>query len=297
MKPANFPFMKIILWIFCCFLATSTGAQGIKRLRQENTDLKRENQQGNCQRFEDSLNLIHKRIQPLFQCGENKARVVTLPNKHVYHCYTVDTRNSNLQFFWKDKQGKPIKSLGNLVRQTSEEGKTLVFGTNAGMYKPNNSPQGLYIQDSKLLTPLDKQKSGYGNFYLQPNGVFYVDTARQVHVVKTQDFDDKAAGSAMFATQSGPMVVIDGVINDKFKEKSDNLHIRSGVGIIDKNHAVFVISSIPVNFYEFATVFLDQFKCKNALYLDGAISEMYLPQLFRWDDGGDFGAMIGIIKK
>lgn len=35
----------------------------------------------------------------------------------------------------------------------------------------DGSPQGLYIENSKILSPLDTTNAE-GNFYLKPNGVF-----------------------------------------------------------------------------------------------------------------------------
>ena len=84
------------------------------------------------------------------------------------------------------------------------------------------------------------------------------------------------------------MLVIDGQIHPKFKAGFENLNIRSGVGVLGPNKVVFVISNSMVNFYDFAGLFRDHFKCANALYLDGAISEMYLPELGRLQDGGHF---------
>jgi uncharacterized protein YigE (DUF2233 family) len=61
---------------------------------------------------------------------------------------------------------------------------------------------------------------------------------------------------------------------------------------------VFVISkSNQTNFYDFAAIFKDRFKCRNALYLDGAISKMYLKENRKEDVGGDFGVMISVTPK
>lgn len=250
---------------------------------------------------EEELLVKLKQTQTQFK---NKYR---LPNNRVvqvrtglgtYDCYIVDLKQSNLKFYWKDKQGKPLKSLKALASHTSEDNcEELIFGTNAGMYLNDQSPQGLFIQDGKELRPIDRRKEEFGNFYMQPNGVFYIDSNQVAKVVTTDEFGENAFAMAQYATQSGPMVLRDGRINSKFGQKSTNKYIRSGVGIINKHKVVFVISNQPVNFYDFATVFKDKFKCSNALYLDGAISQMYLPELGRFQEGGQFGPMIGITKR
>ena len=43
------------------------------------------------------------------------------------------------------------------------------------MYQVDNTPLGLFIQNGKTLSPLNT-RSGSGNFYLKPNGVFYITT-------------------------------------------------------------------------------------------------------------------------
>ena len=93
------------------------------------------------------------------------------------------------------------------------------------------------------------------------------------------------------------MLLKDGIINDKFTPGSSNLNIRNGVGVIDSTHVVFVISNQRVNFHDFASLFKDEFGCTNALYLDGAISEAFIPGLARPEEGRSLGPIIGIIKK
>jgi uncharacterized protein YigE (DUF2233 family) len=89
---------------------------------------------------------------------------------------------------------------------------------------------------------------------------------------------------------------VNGDINPNFKKGSTNVNIRSGVGYMSSSKVVFIISNEEINFYDFAKVFKDCFGCTDALYLDGAISQMYLPEIGRYDSGGNFGGIIGIIK-
>ncbi|MEQ1747512.1 MAG: phosphodiester glycosidase family protein [Saprospiraceae bacterium] len=246
----------------------------------------------------ETVRKLQARVRALYAIPGNEATQVE-HNRTAYDCYTVDLRRCTVQFYWKDeKTRQPIRSLRRLAQMLEEDGKTtLLFATNAGMYTPTNAPQGLFIQNSRVLTPIDRKKEEHGNFYLQPNGIFLIDTGGVPQIVTTDNFTDDLERRTRFATQSGPMVVVDGVINTKFKIGSDNLNIRSGVGILPDGRAVFIISNKPVNFYDFATVFKDKFNCSNALYLDGAISEMYLPEINRLQDGGNFGPIIGITKK
>jgi len=253
--------------------------------------------QNKYQQAGETLRKYQARLRALYAVPGNEAMHLE-HNRNLYDCYVADPKRCTIRFFWKDeKTHLPIRSLRNLTNMLEADGKTsLVFATNAGMYTPAQAPQGLYIQNSRELVRIDRKKEEYGNFYMQPNGIFLLDTAGVPSIVVTDDFTDDLKIRTRFATQSGPMVVVNGEINPKFKIGSDNLNIRSGVGILPDGRAVFVISNKPVNFYDFATVFKDKFKCANALYLDGAISEMYLPELNRLQDGGNFGPIIGITK-
>jgi uncharacterized protein YigE (DUF2233 family) len=52
-----------------------------------------------------------------------------------------------------------------------------------------------------------------------------------------------------------------------------------------------------VNFYYFAEYFKSIKHCKNALYLDGVVSEAYNAKLKKKNTtSGDFGVMIGIFS-
>lgn len=216
---------------------------------------------------------------------------------NTFDCYEVDLLKSKISFHLKDESGKSISSLYNLNRIMNRNNEIMVFATNGGMYTTEQNPQGLFIQKRNKITNLDTRTGLYGNFYLQPNGVFYVDTCNRAGIVTTPNFTDEFSKSVEFATQSGPLLVIDNIYNSNFKEGSENVNIRSGVGINEKGKLIFVISNEKINFYDFALFFKEKLKCANAMYLDGAISETYLPEIGRFQNGGNFGPLIAITKK
>ena len=244
---------------------------------------------------EDTLASLRLEMNQLFHVKGSYVNRIEAPGG-TYDCYVVNTKQANLKFYWKDDTNKPIRSIQNLQKHAAARCETLLFATNGGMYKPDNAPQGLYIEEGKELRPIDLRKEEYGNFYMQPNGVFFIDTNNIARIVVSDVFKDTLASQTRFATQSGPMAIIDGQINKKFGPEATSKYIRSGVGIINEGTIVFLISNQPVRFYDFASVFLNSFQCKNALYLDGAISKMYLPELGRFETGGNFGPIIGITK-
>lgn len=200
---------------------------------------------------------------------------------------------NELQFYYKNKKGVPYKNYKQLKISLEEEGKELIFAMNGGMYTKKNAPKGLYIEQSKVVTPIDRIEKGYGNFYLQPNGIFYLTSTFDASIVTTTNYKENA--SILYATQSGPMLLIKGNIHSKFNATSTNLNIRNGVGVLPNGNLLFAMSTKAVNFYTFAKFFQEQ-ACQNALYLDGFVSRMYLPSQNWIQEDGDFGVIIGQVK-
>ncbi|NOQ70485.1 MAG: hypothetical protein GQ574_00700 [Crocinitomix sp.] len=205
--------------------------------------------------------------------------------------HEVDPSTQILKMYWKNDEDENIQNANNLKSHLEKNGEKLLFAVNGGMYNKQESPQGLYIENGQVLAELDTATAGYGNFYLQPNGVFYLSENKQPSIVTTQNF--KYANDIQYATQSGPMLLVDGVINPLSGENSTNLNIRNGVGILPNGNVVFVQSKGEVNLYEFAQVFKNE-GCANALYLDGYVSRTYLPEK-KWEQlDGDFAVIIAV---
>ncbi len=209
-----------------------------------------------------------------------------------YLTYTLNPKKQNIQLYWKDDKGTILGNFIELKKYVEHKNNTLLFAMNAGMYTKDLAPQGLYIQNFKTLKNIDTS-SGSGNFYLKPNGVFYLMKNNDAKVCSTKDFIKN--NDIRFATQSGPMLLINGNIHPAFIKGSSNLNIRNGVGILPDNTIVFVMSKTQVNFYDFASYF-KKLGCKNALYLDGFVSRVYLPDQNWIQTDGNFGVMIGVTK-
>lgn len=204
--------------------------------------------------------------------------------------YSVDPEKEKVELFWKNEKDKPLKSIGNLKTYLNSQNKNLKFAMNGGMFAENNTPKGLYIENFKTLNPIDTLK-GEGNFYLQPNGIFYITNSNECKIVSTESFTQYP--NIKFATQSGPMLIQNGKINSAFQQKSNNLNIRNGVGILKSGNLVFVMSKKEINFYNFALLFKN-LGCDNVLYLDGFVSRAYFPEEKWIQEDGDFGVMIGV---
>ena len=207
--------------------------------------------------------------------------------------HIVDLKKDELNFYLKDDNGTIFKTFENLNRWLEKKNKKLLFAMNGGMYMENSMPLGLYVENGKRVRKTNRVKKAFGNFYMQPNGVFFITKKNNAYIKKTTDFRYKKY--IKYATQSGPMLLINGRMHPRFRRGSSNLHIRNGVGILADRRLLFAISNEPINFYDFATFFKKN-GCKNALYFDGFVSDIYLPpkhDIFRYSK---FGVIIGQVK-
>lgn len=204
--------------------------------------------------------------------------------------YTVNVAKQSLKFYWKNDSNQHFGSIRNLQTWLQRRNEKLVFAMNGGMYKTDHSPLGLYVENGKIISRLNTLH-GEGNFHLPPNGVFYITNDNKAVICETKKFANN--GNIKYATQSGPLLIVNGQMNPLCKKGSVNVNIRNGVGILPDGKAIFAMSKTEVNFYDFADYF-KRMGCKNALYLDGFVSRMYLPEQ-RWAQlDGDFGVMIGV---
>lgn len=200
---------------------------------------------------------------------------------------------STISMHWRDAKGNDYRNIGRLKSDLERQGRTLLFAMNGGMYTPEHTPVGLYVESGTQHQKLNTGKGGTGNFSMQPNGVFGVRKDGRAQVITTDAA--RAVTDWHSATQSGPMLVIDGNINLQFTPGSKNLNIRNGVGTTADGRVVFAISREPVNFHDFASFFLDQ-GCTNALYLDGAVSRAYMPEAGLHQLDGDLGVLIAVVR-
>jgi uncharacterized protein YigE (DUF2233 family) len=190
--------------------------------------------------------------------------------------------------------GTRLRSFDALAAALGADASRVRYAMNAGMFDESGAPVGLYVasgeERQKIVT-----NNGAGNFYMKPNGVFTIDAAGAPHVATTEAYVAQGA-QPLWATQSGPMLVIDGALNAHFQADGQSRHIRNGVGMCG-DRAFFAISRSAVSFGKFARLFRDALKCDNALYLDGTISSAWVPALHRKDDAHPLGPMIVVLGK
>ena len=205
----------------------------------------------------------------------------------------VDLKAEQLELFWRDDAGRPFRQFSALREALGAKDKRLVFAVNAGMYRPDFSPVGLFVTEGRELVPLNRHL-GSGNFSQQPNGVFLVEGS-SARVMTTEDYA-KETPKPLLATQSGPMLVHEDKVTTSavMNPNSTWRKIRNGVCAPSPEVVMFVVSESPVTFYEFAGFFRESLHCREALYLDGTISSLYVPSLHREDRGSDMGPILGV---
>lgn len=203
--------------------------------------------------------------------------------------HIVDLKLQTLKFYLKNSEGVNYGNFQKLKTAIENDNQSLVFAMNGGMYLKDGSPQGLFIENGILKTPIDTLNKSKTNFYLMPNGVFYLTNDNTGVVCQTSEY--KASSSITYATQSGPMLVVNNNIHPVFKKNSKHYNIRNGVGVLPNGNLLFAMSKDTITLYDFAEFFKSN-GCKNALYLDGLVSRTYLPKK-KWEQlDGDFGVII-----
>lgn len=219
-----------------------------------------------------------------------------------YVVCSAEAENAGLRLFWQNTDGKAYRSFSNVARAVDAEGRKLVFAMNAGMYLPDYTPMGLFIANGQELRPADTAEyegssRPIPNFYKKPNGVFFWGE-NGAGVLPTEDFL-KLGKKASFATQSGPMLVMENQLHPVFIPGSSDRTRRNGVGICKDGAIRFAISDDKVNFHDFARLFRDHLGCANALFLDGGRGTgLYNPDMRRndWSWYGGYGPIIGLVE-
>ena len=205
---------------------------------------------------------------------------------------TVDLTRDDLRLFLRDAEGAIYGSFTR-VEQGLPEGKRLGVAMNAGMFHEDRAPVGLYIENGveemRVIT-----SDGPGNFGLLPNGVLCLNDGSAA-IVESRAYAE-APPDCRHATQSGPMLVIDGALHPRFIPDGSSRNIRNGVGIDETGTVLhLVISDVAVNFHHFGRFFRDHLGVPQALYFDGRVSRLYAPGIGRADIGLPIGPIIGTV--
>ena len=182
-----------------------------------------------------------------------------------------------------------MRSFSGLQMRLVERADSVAFAMNGGMFDDVGAPIGLMIEGSRAVHAINRREGG-GNFHLMPNGVFVVRKSGRTEVVTSAAY--QPAPDIVFATQSGPMLVIDGQLHPRFDVDGTSRYVRNAVGIGPDGKPLFVITTDVVSFGKLARFFRDRLKARNALYLDGSVSSLWDPVNGRMDDFVELGPLI-----
>lgn len=197
------------------------------------------------------------------------------------HLFRVEKADwGKLQLAWLGADGRPLGDFNGLRRDLVAKGQQIAFATNAGIFERGPKPCGLTICGGKELVHLNLQ-SGEGNFYLKPNGIFFLDDDKGPGVMEAAEFA-RSGLKPRLATQSGPLMLRNGVIHPAFNLNSPNRRLRNAVGVRKKDQQIIFAMSDrdnsqlgTVTFHQFSRFFL-HLGCDDVLYLDGDISNMLI---------------------
>ena len=208
--------------------------------------------------------------------------------------FTVcSVENGKVEIRTSDAAGNPYRTFAALQAALGKRADDVAFAMNAGMFDEEGHAIGLLIEDGEQLHAINRREGG-GNFHMLPNGVFLVLSDGTAEVITSDEFqpsDDNA-----FATQSGPMLLVDGKLHPDFERDGRSRHFRNGVGIGPGGTPVFVISQDPVSFGRMARFFRDALRVKDALYFDGAVSSLWDPANGRRDTHSPLGPMVVVFE-
>lgn len=189
------------------------------------------------------------------------------------------TTPDKIKMYWKDDRGNMIGSLDKI--------KGVEFAMNGGMFTPDYAPVGLYTEGGYTLKQLNRGSSG--NWQYKNNGVFWITKDHHAGITPSKQFTE---GSFLYATQSGPILLKDSTIQSL---NNTSRYIRNGVGVYEDGRVVLMITKEEITIHEFAQLFKNM-GCKDALYLDGLVSEAYCPAKNITQCNGRFGVIIGVVK-
>ena len=223
---------------------------------------------------------------------ESACRSVIFENTPLTDCIAIPEHHRITTALAGD-DGTNFRSLSAFAK--SRDRLTIAFAVNAGMFDDAGNPIGYFVQSSDRKHELNTA-DGPGNFHMKPNGVFY-GTGDHWAIRTADDFKANVTDRPDFGTQSGPMLVVNGKLHPEITQDGPSRAIRNAVGIDGEGRAHFVISSAPISFGKLARFYRDELKVKNALYLDGSVSQLWNPATERLDGGEAIGPILVVERK
>ena len=199
-----------------------------------------------------------------FLCSSSAAELISLgTGQKVVDACVFNVTKDNARMFWRSSSGAVLGTFDRIKEDLQSSGERLYCASNAGIYGKDLHPIGLYVQTGKVERKLNLRKDGYGNFYMQPNGVFLL-SQNKAAIMTTDEVQSNweiIIGTLRYATQSGPLMLQAGQINSAFTPGSSNRVLRNAVCTKSSTDVALVKSRTPINFYDFSQVLRDELGC------------------------------------
>lgn len=145
---------------------------------------------------------LHALLGPLLTAGEYASVTNTRGTFHLYRAHPDEQ-----SLHWQGADRQPLRTFEALTAQLQASGREPVFLMNAGIFEPGGVPSGLHTEERRELKGIN-MADGVGNFYLKPNGVFFIDD-QGARILRSEVYA-ASAFKPRLALQSGPMLLING---------------------------------------------------------------------------------------
>lgn len=185
----------------------------------------------------------------------------------------------------------PFGSMAALAESLGARADRVALAITAGLADDDGQPLGYFVENGERRTLLTLRAEA-GAFAGQAGGVFFGEATGSWQVREAQAFAAETEERPHFATQSTPLLVIDGEVHPAIPHDSANRSTRSGVGVDVRGRALFVISDEPVSMGKLARLYRDVLNVTDALCLGGAGAQVWDPAAGRMDEGPAFGPLI-----
>lgn len=151
----------------------------------------------------------------------------------------------------------------------------VAFAMNGGIFERPEEATGLLISGGTEIHPVNLA-NGAGNFFLKPNGILFRTSDGKWRIVESVEFAGARSHSIATvtdATQSGPLILRQGIIHPAIQPTSQNKLLRNAACVDAKGGLHLIMTRGDGTFHDVARAAIDM-ACTDALYLDGVISSV-----------------------
>lgn len=180
-------------------------------------------------------------------------------------------------------RGLEIESYRDAESVLRARGERMLLATNGGLYHGPASI-GFHAEDGKVVRPLNLATAPPpgqlpGNFYYLPNAVLFQDTTGAVAVRDSRSVRGRGR-TVRDGTQSGPALLLGGAVHPVARppNRGRSHDHRSAACVLDARRLVIVFARDGTTFPQLARFLSGRLGCRDAVFLDGNVPGLYLPE-------------------